>query len=76
MAALDDEEIAAFDLGHYAREGAVYEGVEGGVADEIVGDVDLEPFVRGDGRGEGVEDVGECWEGARAEFTTWWMSVM
>jgi len=26
--------------------------------------VDLEALVRGDGRGEGVEDVGEGWEGS------------
>lgn len=72
MAALDDEEVAAFDLCHYTGEGRVYEGVEGGVADEVVGDVDLEAFVGGDGGSEGVEDVGEGWEGAGAEFTTWW----
>lgn len=66
MAALDDEEVAAFDLGHDSREGRVDEGVEGGVADEVVGYVDLEAFVGGDGRCQGVKDVGECREGSRS----------
>ena len=42
-------------------------GVERGVADEVVGDVDLEAFVLGDGWGDGVDDVGEGGEGAVAE---------
>ena len=45
MAALDDEEVAAFDLRHYARECGVDERVEGGVADEVVRYVYLEAFV-------------------------------
>jgi hypothetical protein len=36
-----------------------------------MGYVDLETFVLGDGRGEGVDDAGECREGARAKVTTW-----
>ena len=44
------------------------ERVEGGVAEEIVGEVDLQAFVGGDGGGEGVQDVGECWEGAVGEL--------
>lgn len=64
--ALDDEEVAAFDLGHDAGEGLVDERVEGGVADEVVGGVDLEAFVGGDGGGEGVQDIGEGGESARA----------
>lgn len=41
-------------------------GVEGGVADEVVGYVDLEAFVLGDGWGDGVDYVCESWEGAVA----------
>lgn len=61
MSSLNDEEVAAFNLGHYTGESGVYEGVEGWVADEIVGDVDLKAFVGGNGRGERMEDVGEGW---------------
>jgi hypothetical protein len=69
--ALDDHQVAAFDLGHDAGEGLVYERVERGVADEVVCDVDLETFVLGDGRGDAVEDVGEGWDGAFGEVTAY-----
>ena len=36
-----------------------------------MGDVDEETLVRGDGRGEGVEDGGEGWDGSMAEFVAW-----
>ena len=50
--ALDDDEVAAFDLRHDAGEGGVDEGVEGGVVVDVVGGVDGEAFVGGDGRGK------------------------
>src|SRR5690349_4972647 len=71
VAALEDEQGAAFDLGHDAREGRVDERVEGGIAEEVVGDVDLEAFMGGDGGGEGVQDVCEGWEGAGGELAAW-----
>jgi hypothetical protein len=40
-------------------EDLVDEGVEGGVADNVVGDVDEEAFVGADGRRECVKDIGE-----------------
>lgn len=43
---------------------------------DVVGEVDLKAFVGGDGRGESVEEGAESWEGAGADFTSWWMSVM
>jgi hypothetical protein len=49
----------------------VDERVERGVADQVVGDVDEEPLVGRDGRGERVEDVGEGREGAVAELVAW-----
>jgi hypothetical protein len=70
VAALDDEEVAALNLCHHAREGVVDEGVEGGVADEVVRYVDLKTLVRRDWRSDGVEEVGKCWEGAGAQLTT------
>lgn len=42
---------------------------------DVVGEVDLEAFVGRDGWGEGVEEGGESWEGARAEFASWFMLV-
>ncbi len=68
MPSLNDHEIAAFDLGHDAREGGVDQRVEGGIADYVMGDVDLEAFVRGDRRCKGVDDVGEGRESTRAKF--------
>lgn len=70
-AALYDHQVAALYLGHNGGEGRVYERVERRVADQIVGDVDLEAFVLGNGWGEGVEDVGEGREGALAEFAAY-----
>jgi hypothetical protein len=58
-------------LGHDTVEDAVDERVEGGVADQVVRDVDEEALVRRDGRRKGVEDVGECREGAVPEFVAW-----
>jgi hypothetical protein len=55
-------------LCHDAVEDAVDEGVERGVADEVVRDVDHEALVRGDGRREGVQDVGEGGQGPVSEF--------
>lgn len=37
---------------------------------DVVREVDLEAFVAGDWGGEGVEERGECWEGARAELAS------
>lgn len=59
MASLDDEQVAALNLAHDALEDLVDEGVEGGVADNVVGDVDEEAFVGADGRRECVKDIGE-----------------
>jgi hypothetical protein len=38
----------------------VDEGVERGIADYVVGNVDEEAFVGADGRRERMKDVGEC----------------
>ena len=54
MATLDDEKVASLNLCHDAREGVVDEGFEGGVADEVVRDVDLKTLVRRDRRSDGV----------------------
>jgi hypothetical protein len=43
---------------------------------DVVGEVDLEAFVGGDRRREGVEEGGESWEGARAKFASWLILVM
>lgn len=51
------------------------QGRERGVGVDVVGEVDLEAFVGGDGWGEGVEEGGESREGAGAEFASWFMSV-
>jgi hypothetical protein len=64
VAALEDNELAAFDLGHDAGEGLVDDGVEGGVGEEVVCDVDGKTFVRGDGGRDVGEEGGEGWEGA------------
>ncbi len=42
---------------------------------DVVGEVDLEAFVGGDGWGEGVEEGGESRKGAGAEFASWFMLV-
>jgi hypothetical protein len=73
--ALDDHQVAAFDLGHYAGEGLVDERVERGVADEVVRNVDLETFMLGYGRRDAVEDVGEGWDGAFGEVTAYIMTL-
>ena len=39
-----------------------------------MGDVNLETLVRRDWWGEGMEDVGESWESAGTEFTTYEVS--
>ncbi len=62
-AALDDEEVAAFDLGHDSRERLVDQWVEGRVADEVVCNVDLQTFVLGDWRREGVYEICKGWKG-------------
>jgi len=59
---LDDHEIAALHLGHDAGEDGVDQGVQAGVTGEVVRDVDLETLMGGDGRGQGVEERGECGE--------------
>ena len=64
MPALDDKQVAAFDLRHDAREDLVDQWVQRRVADQVVRDVDLQALVRGDWRGEGVQDAGEGGEGA------------
>lgn len=64
MAALDHHELTAFDLGHDAGEGVVNKRVEGGVADNVMGDVDSETLMRGDRRCDGVKNIGECREGS------------
>ena len=46
MATLDDKKVAAFNLRHDSSEDGVNERVEGGVADQIVGDVNKEALVR------------------------------
>ena len=38
---------------------------------DVVREVDLEAFVGGDGRGEGVQEGGECGEGTGAELATY-----
>jgi hypothetical protein len=67
---LNNEEVAAFDLVHDTRKDSVNGGVEGGVADEIMGDVDLKSFMRRDGRCEGVEESGECGKCTRAKLSS------
>ncbi len=70
-AALDDEEVTAFDLRHDAGESRVDEGVQGGVVEDVVGGVDLEAFVGGDGGGDVGDEVCEGWEGAGAQVGAW-----
>jgi hypothetical protein len=45
MSALDNQQIPAFNLCHYAGECRVDEGIEGRVTNEVMGDVYLETFV-------------------------------
>jgi len=45
----------------------VDERVEGRVILDVVGGVDLQAFVGGDGRGDVGDEGGEGWEGAGAE---------
>lgn len=68
------QQLAAFDLRHDAREGLVDCRIEGGIADEIVGNVDLETLVLRDRRREGIHDGVEGWEGAGAEVTAYRVS--
>lgn len=70
MAALDDEQVAALDLRHDAAEDAVYEGVEGRVANDVMGYVDKEAFVGRDGRRKSMENVGESRYGTVAKIVT------
>jgi hypothetical protein len=46
-------------------------GVQGGITDEIVGDVDLEALVLGYRWSDGVDYVCECGKGAVAEVAAW-----
>ena len=64
LAALDHEEITAFDLGHDTREGLVDETVERWIPHHVVRDVDLKPFVGRYWRGKSVQQVGKGWQGA------------
>lgn len=59
MAALDNEEVTALDLGHDTGKDAVDEGVEGRVADEVVGNVDEEAFVGANRGSQCLEDIVE-----------------
>ena len=68
MTSLDDQEIAALDLGHDATKDTVDERIEGGVSDEVVGYVDEEPLVRRNRRGEGMKNIGERRDGAMDEI--------
>jgi len=49
-------------------ESLVDDGVERGVADEVVGNVDLEPLVLRDGRGQGVDEIREGWNCTLLQF--------
>lgn len=46
---LDDHEIAALHLGHDARECGIDDGIKRGIVVQIMGDVDLEALVLGNG---------------------------
>lgn len=50
--------------------------VKGWVADKVVGDVNEEAFVRTDGRGKRVEDVGKGRQGSGSKFVTLESSAM
>jgi len=64
--ALYDHQIATFHLRHDATKDLVDKGVEGRVSRKVVGYVDLEAFVGGDGRRDSLQYVLERREGEGA----------
>ena len=68
MATLDDEQVATFNLRHDTAEDTVDKGVEGGIADHVMSDVNKEALVGGDGGCEGVKDVCESGHGTRTKL--------
>jgi hypothetical protein len=67
LSPLDNEKLATFDLGHDTAEDAVDERIEGGIAGQVVRDVDMEALVRRDGRSKSMKNVGKGWQGAVAD---------
>lgn len=53
---MDHKQIPTFDLRHYARESGVDKRVEGWVAEDVVRKVNLEAFMRGYWRGNGMQE--------------------
>lgn len=70
MTALYDEEIPTFNLRHDARKGAINEGIQRWISDEVVCNVDLKSFMRGNWWCEGMEDVGKGRKSSRAQLAT------
>ena len=70
-AALNDEEITAFDLGHDACEDSVDEGVERGVAMDVMCYVDLKTLVGRDWRSDGLDQRLKGGNGERADVAAY-----